>query len=183
MRRFLLFLPLILFMVLGFFLYKGLYLNPQAMPSALEGRPVPEFKLLTVLDTNKVVTKADLVGEVYLLNVWGTWCGGCKVEHPFLLDIAKSGLPIYGINFKDELPAAQQWLKDYKDPYRFTAYDVNGKLALDLGVYGAPETFVVDHNGVIRLRYAGILDAMAWKVKIKPLIDLIKEEARTGKAS
>lgn len=177
MKRALLFLPLALFMLLGFFLYRGLYLNPQAMPSALEGRPVPEFKLITVQDPNRVVTKADLKGEVFLLNVWGTWCGGCKVEHPYLLDIAKSGLPIYGINFKDELPAAQQWLKDYQDPYKFTVYDVNGKLALDLGVYGAPETFVVDHLGIIRLRYAGILDAAAWNTTFKPLIESIKIEA------
>lgn len=177
MKRALLFLPLALFMLLGFFLYRGLYLNPQAMPSALEGKPVPAFKLLTVQNPNRVVTNADLTGEVYLLNVWGTWCGGCKVEHPYLLDIAKSGLPIYGINFKDELPAAQQWLKDYQDPYQFTAFDVNGRLALDLGVYGAPETFVVDHLGIIRLRYAGILDATAWSNTFKPLIETIKMEA------
>lgn len=180
MKRFLLFLPLILFMVLGFFLYRGLYLDPQAMPSALEGQTVPEFKLITVLDNERVVTKADLKGDVYLLNVWGTWCGGCRVEHPYLLDISKSGLPIYGINFKDELPAAKQWLKDLKDPYQFTAYDVNGRLALDLGVYGAPETFVVDHEGIIRLRYAGILDMVAWNTKIGPLVESLKEKARTG---
>jgi cytochrome c biogenesis protein CcmG/thiol:disulfide interchange protein DsbE len=180
MKRFLLFLPLILFMVLGFLLYRGLYLNPQAMPSALEGQPVPEFKLITVLDNERVVTKADLKGDVYLLNVWGTWCGGCRVEHPYLLDISKSGLPIYGINFKDELPAAKQWLKDLKDPYQFTAFDVNGRLALDLGVYGAPETFVVDHEGIIRLRYAGILDMVAWNTKIGPLVKSLKEKARIG---
>lgn len=177
MKRVLLFLPLILFMVLGFFLYRGLYLNPQAMPSALEGKPVPAFKLLTVTDQSRVVTNADLKGEVYLLNVWGTWCAGCKIEHPYLLDLAKSGLPIYGINFKDDLSAAQQWLKDYQDPYQFTVYDVDGKLALDLGVYGAPETFVVDGDGVIKLRYAGILDPIAWNTKIKPLIDSLKSKA------
>lgn len=174
MKRVLLFLPLVLFLAMGFFLYRGLYLNPQEMPSALEGKPVPSFKLLTVKDQNRVVTNADLKGQVYLLNVWGTWCAGCKIEHPYLLDIAKSGLPIYGINFKDELNAAQQWLKDYEDPYQFTVYDSDGRLALDLGVYGAPETFVVDDKGIIRLRFAGILDPTAWNTKIKPLIESIK---------
>ncbi|MCG7532589.1 DsbE family thiol:disulfide interchange protein [Psychrobium sp. MM17-31] len=174
MKRVLLFLPLVLFLAMGFFLYRGLYLNPQEMPSALEGKPVPSFKLLTVKDQNRVVTNADLKGQVYLLNVWGTWCAGCKIEHPYLLDIAKSGLPIYGINFKDELNAAQQWLEDYEDPYQFTVYDSDGRLALDLGVYGAPETFVVDDKGIIRLRFAGILDPTAWNTKIKPLIESIK---------
>ncbi|MGB1297759.1 MAG: DsbE family thiol:disulfide interchange protein [Psychrobium sp.] len=174
MKRVLLFLPLVLFLAMGFFLYRGLYLNPQEMPSALEGKPVPSFKLLTVKDQNRVVTNADLKGQVYLLNVWGTWCAGCKIEHPYLLDIAKSGLPIYGINFKDELNAAQQWLEDYEDPYQFTVYDSDGRLALDLGVYGAPETFVVDDKGIIRLRFAGILDPAAWNTKIKPLIESIK---------
>ncbi|MGB0833392.1 MAG: DsbE family thiol:disulfide interchange protein [Psychrobium sp.] len=174
MKRVLLFLPLVLFLAMGFFLYRGLYLNPQEMPSALEGKPVPSFKLLTVKDQNRVVTNADLKGQVYLLNVWGTWCAGCKIEHPYLLDIAKSGLPIYGINFKDELNAAQQWLEDYEDPYQFTVYDSDGRLALDLGVYGAPETFVVDDKGIIRLRFAGILDLTAWNTKIKPLIESIK---------
>jgi len=183
MKRALLFLPLIFFIVLGVFLYKGLFLNPQSMPSALEGKPVPDFKLLTVLDTDRVVTKADLKGQVYLLNVWGTWCVGCKVEHPTLINIAKTGLPIYGINFKDELADAQQWLKDNHNPYQFTVFDSSGRLALDLGVYGAPETFVVDHNGVIQLRYAGVLDIMTWNTKFLPLIDDLQQKAQADKSS
>ncbi len=182
MKRFLLFLPLVLVTVVGFFLYKGLSLNPQAMPSALEGRSVPAFKLLSLLDTNRVMTETDLKGEVYLLNVWGTWCSGCKIEHPTLLNIAKTGVPIYGINFKDELPAAQQWIKNYGDPYNFTVFDPDGKLAVDLGVYGAPETFVVDHKGVIQLRYAGILDNNAWNAKILPLVTSLKAKALADKS-
>lgn len=182
MKRVLLFLPVVLFAVLGIFLYKGLSLNPQAMPSALEGREVPAFKLLSLLDTNRVITESELTGEVYLINVWGTWCAGCKVEHPTLLNISKTGLPIYGINFKDELPAAQQWLKDYQDPYQFTVFDPDGKLALDLGVYGAPETFVVDHKGIIQLRYAGILDNNAWNDTILPLVVSLKAKALADKS-
>ena len=153
------------------------------MPSALEGKPVPDFKLLTVLNPDRVVTKADLKGQVYLLNVWGTWCVGCKVEHPTLINIAKTGLPIYGINFKDELSDAQQWIKDNHNPYQFTVFDPDGRLALDLGVYGAPETFVVDHNGVIQLRYAGVLDIMTWNTTILPLVKSLQQKAQTDKSS
>lgn len=176
MKRFVLFLPLIFFIVLGVFLYRGLFLNPQAMPSALEGKPVPEFKLLTVTKGERVVTKADLKGDYYLLNVWATWCAACKAEHPYLLDISRSGVPIYGINYKDSMEEATKWLTHYKDPYVFSAFDVNGALGLDLGVYGAPETFLVDHHGIIRLRYAGVIDTKSWQNKFVPLIDIIKQE-------
>ena len=183
MRKFVLFLPLILFVVLGMFLYRGLFLNPQAMPSALEGKPVPEFKLLTVKQGDRVVSKEDLKGDYYLLNVWATWCVACKVEHPYLLDISKSGIPIYGINYKDDHQDANQGLKKLKDPYQFSAYDVNGELGLNLGVFGAPETFLVDHKGIIRLRYAGIIDANSWQDKFMPLISVIKQEIAQEKSS
>jgi len=183
MKRVLLFLPLIFFLALGAFLYRGLFLNPQSMPSALEGKPVPDFKLLTVLDTDRVVTKADLKGEVYILNVWGTWCVGCKAEHPTLINIAKTGLPIYGINFKDELVDAQQWLKDNHNPYQFTVFDPDGRLALDLGVYGAPETFVIDHHGIVQMRFAGVLDIMTWNAEILPLVKSLQQKAQADKSS
>lgn len=176
MKRFVLFLPLLLFIVLGVFLYKGLFLNPQAMPSALEGQPVPAFKLLTVRQGDRVVTKADLKGDLYLLNVWATWCAGCKIEHPYLLDISKSGVPIYGVNYRDTIENANKWLQDYRDPYQFSIFDVNGDLGVNLGVYGAPETFLVDHKGIIRMRYAGIIDTNSWQVKFLPLIATIKLE-------
>ncbi len=182
MKRFVLFLPLIFFIGLGGFLYKGLFLNPKAMPSALEGKSVPEFRLLTVTKGDRVVTKADLTGDYYLLNVWATWCAACKAEHPYLLDIARSGVPIYGINYKDDIEAAAKWLSFYKDPYQFSAFDVNGQLGMDLGVYGAPETFLVDHKGIIRLRYAGVVDTNSWRVKFMPLIEEIKREMAEDKA-
>jgi len=182
MKRFILFLPLIFFIGLGGFLYKGLFLNPKAMPSALEGQPVPSFKLLTVTKGDRVVTKADLIGDYYLLNVWATWCSACKIEHPYLLDIARSGVPIYGINYKDDIDAAGQWLSRYQDPYQFSAFDVNGQLGLNLGVYGAPETFLVDHHGIIRLRYAGVVDTRSWQSKFLPLIEEIKREMAETKA-
>jgi len=176
MKRFVLFLPLIFFIGLGAFLYKGLFLNPKAMPSALEGQPVPAFKLLTVTKGDRVVTNADLVGEYYLLNVWATWCAACKAEHPYLLDIARSGVSIYGVNYKDDMVAANEWLTRYQDPYQFSAFDVDGLFGLNLGVYGAPETFLVDHHGIIRLRYAGVVDTRSWKVRFMPLIEDIKRE-------
>ena len=183
MKRFILFLPLILFLILGAFLYKGLFLNPKAMPSALEGKPVPEFKLLTVTKGDRVVTKVDLLGDYYLLNVWATWCASCKAEHPYLLDIARSGVAIYGINYKDDLGDAQKWLSYYQAPYRFSAFDVNGELGLNLGVYGAPETFLVDQHGIIRLRYAGVIDTNSWRVKFVPIINVIKQEIAKDKTS
>ncbi|NRA54733.1 MAG: DsbE family thiol:disulfide interchange protein [Gammaproteobacteria bacterium] len=183
MKRFILFVPLILFLVLGAFLYKGLFLNPKAMPSALEGKPVPAFKLLTVTKGDRVVTQADLLGDYYLLNVWATWCPSCKAEHPYLLDIARSGIPIYGINYKDDLSAAAKWLSDYQDPYRFSVFDVEGNLGLNLGVYGAPETFLVDHKGIIRLRYAGVIDNNSWGKKFVPLINTIKSEMTRDSSS
>jgi len=182
MKRFVLFLPLIFFIGLGIFLYKGLFLNPKAMPSALEGHPVPAFELLTVTKGDRVVTKADLIGDYYLLNVWATWCAACKAEHPYLLDIASSGVPIYGVNYRDELAAAQDWLTRYQDPYQFSAFDVDGKFGLNLGVYGAPETYLVDHLGIIRLRYAGVVDTRSWKSDFLPLITQIKADIAASKS-
>lgn len=184
MRRVILFLPLIMMVILGGFLFKGLFLNPQAMPSALEGKPMPDFSETTVLAPERVVTKADLKGQIYLLNVWGTWCPSCRIEHPFLLDLAKQGeIPVYGINYDDERPASARWLETLKNPYEFTVFDGDGSLVVDLGVYGAPETFVVDHKGVIRLRFAGVLEPKVWQRKFMPLIETIRAEARAEGAS
>jgi cytochrome c biogenesis protein CcmG/thiol:disulfide interchange protein DsbE len=177
------FLPLILVVALGVVLYRGLSLNPQDMPSALVGKTLPEFSLVTLTDANKVVTKADLVGDIVLLNVWATWCPTCKYEHPYLLELAndpqlKPHVKLYGINYKDERLAAQKWLTNYENPYHFSIFDEQGTLGLDLGVFGAPETFVIDHKGIIRKRYAGAIDTRVWRKEFEPLIkQLISEKA------
>lgn len=183
MNKIIRFLPLILVVALGVVLYRGLSLNPQDMPSALVGKTMPEFSLVTLIDANKVVTKADLVGDIVLLNVWATWCPTCKYEHPYLLELAndpqlKPHVKLYGINYKDERLAAQKWLTNYENPYHFSIFDEQGTLGLDLGVFGAPETFVIDHNGVIRKRYAGAIDTRVWRKEFAPLIkQLISEKA------
>lgn len=175
-------LPLILVIALGVVLYRGLSLNPQDMPSALVGKMIPAFTLKTLKDNEQVVTQADLLGDIVLVNVWATWCPTCKYEHPYLVDIAKDPkVKLYGLNYKDDRTAAQQWLKNYEDPYVFSIFDDGGALGLDLGVYGAPETFVIDHHGIIRKRFAGAIDTRVWRREFEPLIAQLIEEKKQGK--
>ncbi|QSX33437.1 DsbE family thiol:disulfide interchange protein [Shewanella avicenniae] len=184
MKKLVLFIPLILFVVLGVFLYQGLYLNPKELDSALEGRPVPEFNLETLDDAGVKITNHDLKGQVYIMNVWATWCPSCKYEHPYLLKLARQNIvPIYGINYRDQRELAVEELKHQGDPYTQNIYDPDGRLGLDLGVYGAPESFIVDHNGIIRFRYAGPIDMKVWQETIFPMIQQLKQEAAAGKAS
>ncbi|KFZ37727.1 thiol:disulfide interchange protein DsbE [Shewanella mangrovi] len=184
MKKLVLFIPLVLFLVLGYFLYAGLYLHPKELDSALEGRPVPDFNLEKLEDPNVKITNHDLKGQVYIMNVWATWCPSCKYEHPYLLKLARQNIvPIYGINYRDEREAAVKELKFKGDPYAMNIYDKDGRLGLDLGVYGAPESFVVDHNGIIRYRYAGPIDMRTWNETIFPIIQKLKQEAVAGKTS
>lgn len=176
------FLPLILVIALGVVLYRGLSLNPQDMPSALVGKTMPTFSLKTLNNSEEVVTQADLLGDIILINVWATWCPTCKYEHPYLVDIAKDPqVKLYGLNYKDERVAAQKWLQDYEDPYVFSIFDDEGTLGLNLGVYGAPETFVIDHHGIIRKRFAGAIDTRVWRREFEPLIAQLTEEKKQGK--
>ena len=139
MSRLKLFLPLGLFLVLAAFLLRGLSLDPQALPSALIDQPLPEFNL-PALGREEMLSRASVTGEPALFNVWATWCASCRVEHPFLTQLAVAGVPIYGINYKDDDTAALGWLAELGDPYRVSIVDAEGSLGLDLGVYGAPET-------------------------------------------
>lgn len=186
MNKVIRFLPLILVIALGGVLYRGLSLNPNEMPSALVGNPMPDFSLPTVNEPNKLVTKSNLIGDIVLLNVWATWCPTCKYEHPFLLELANnpqfnSKVKLYGVNYKDERIPAQQWLTDYQDPYLFSVFDEDGLLGVKLGVFGAPETFVIDHQGIIRKRFAGALDLRVWRKEFEPLIEQIIIEKQQGK--
>ncbi len=182
MNKLIRFIPLILVIALGVVLYRGLSLNPQELPSALVGKTMPKFSLSTLNNSEKMVTQADLKGDIVLLNVWATWCPTCKYEHPYLVDIAKNPqVKLYGLNYKDERTAAQQWLKFYEDPYVFSIFDEVGTLGLDLGVYGAPETFVIDHHGIIRKRFAGAIDTRVWRREFEPLIAQLITEKQQGK--
>ncbi|MGJ8692258.1 MAG: DsbE family thiol:disulfide interchange protein [Thalassotalea sp.] len=177
MNKIIRFLPLILFFVLGVVLYRGLFLNPQAMPSALVGKKFPAFSLTQLRNEQQTLTSSDLTGDILLINVWATWCPSCRYEHPYFLELAKNKrFKIYGLNYKDERVAAIKWLDDLGDPYQFSIFDPLGRLGLDLGVYAAPETFVVDHQGVIRKRYAGPIDRKVWLKEFEPLITQIEQE-------
>lgn len=175
------FLPLIVFIALGVVLYRGLFLKPQELPSALVGKPIPAFTLTQLKDANKQLTAEDLKGDIVLLNVWATWCPSCRYEHPYLLDIAKSSqVTLYGLNYKDERDLAIKWLDELGDPYQFSVFDEAGRLGLDLGVYAAPETFVIDHHGIIRKRFAGPIDADVWQREFAPMIKTISQERARG---
>ena len=176
MKRLRLFIPLGLFLVLAAFLMRGLQLDPQALPSALIDQPLPEFSL-PALGREETLTRASVTGEAALFNVWATWCASCRVEHPFLTQLAASGVPIYGINYKDEDGPALAWLAELGDPYRVSIVDAAGSLGLDLGVYGAPETYVVDGNGVIRYRHVGVVVERVWTQTLEPIFREIKGES------
>lgn len=175
MQRLKLFLPLLVFIPLGVLLVKALQLNPQDMPSALLDKPVPEFELQALQDPARSLRRADLLGQKMLLNVWATWCPSCRVEHPWLLKIAREyGVRIVGLNYKDERKAALAWLERYDNPFAFNLYDVEGRLGLDLGVYGAPETFVVDSAGIIRFKHVGVINETVWRETLLPLLNSIE---------
>lgn len=162
-----LFLPLTLFLILAAFLIRGLQLDPKELPSALVDRPFPAFELDAL--GGGTLDKAAVSGEVALFNVWATWCITCRVEHPFLTELASRGVTIYGINYKDDDAAALRWLEDLGDPYTATIADREGSLGLDLGVYGAPETYLVDAEGLVRYRHVGVVDAKVWEEVLQPL--------------
>lgn len=176
MARLKLFIPLLIFVVLGGFLLRGLWLDPQALPSALVDKPLPVFALPALSDGAQVNNKM-VSGEVALFNVWATWCAACRVEHPFLQDLADQGVLIYGINYKDDPQAARRWLKQLGNPYRLTIMDEAGTLGLDLGVYGAPETYLVDARGIVRYRHVGVVDKGIWIERLKPVHDQLLAEA------
>ncbi len=163
-----LFLPLVIFVVLAGFLYRGLSLDPMELPSALIDKPLPAFSL-TALADGRVLTRDDVIGDPALFNVWATWCISCRAEHPYLQRLADTGIPIYGINYKDEDQAARRWLQELGDPYRANIVDREGSLGVDLGVYGAPETYLVDADGVIRYRHVGVVDDRVWRDTLEPL--------------
>lgn len=164
-----LFIPFVAFFVLSILLYQGLKKDPNDLPSALVGKQMPSFALPSLSDETKILTDKDFEGSPYLLNVWATWCPSCKVEHPYLLKLAQMGVPIVGINYKDDRDEAMALLKSMKDPYVDNIADEEGRLGLDLGVYGAPETFVVDAKGIIRYRLAGVVTEEVWTSEIAPV--------------
>ena len=169
MNRFL--WPLLAFLVLVGFLGVGLGLNPREVPSPLIDKPAPEFRTTLLHEPERSLGKQDMVGKVWVLNVWASWCTACREEHPVLVDWAKrASVPLYGLNYKDEPGAAKQWLQRLGDPYTASFVDRDGRIGIDFGVYGVPETFVVDQQGVIRFKHIGPLTREVVEQKLVPLV-------------
>jgi cytochrome c biogenesis protein CcmG/thiol:disulfide interchange protein DsbE len=164
------FIPLAIFLVLVAFLWTGLGRDPSVVPSPLIGKPAPSFKLSQLHNPNESLGVDDLKGKVWLLNVWASWCVSCREEHPILLQLAKSNLlPVYGLDYKDKTEQALQWLTQNGNPYTASVVDADGRVGIDYGVYGVPETFLIDKSGVIRYKQIGPITAEALKDKILPL--------------
>jgi cytochrome c biogenesis protein CcmG, thiol:disulfide interchange protein DsbE len=172
MSRVSLFVPLAVFLALIGLLYAGFSLeDPHRLPSAMVGQAFPPFALPRLDDEEAQATEAAMQGRVKLVNVWATWCPTCKAEHAELMRIhEQTGLPIIGINYKDDPAAARRWLARYGDPYEFSIVDRDGRLGIELGVYGAPETFLVDHRGRIVYKRVGDVNERVWTTEIEPLV-------------
>jgi len=168
MKKIIYFLPVLLFVVLGVFLFRGIQLDPSDMPSALMDKPVPAFSLPN-LDNTHHISDLDIRGQVTLINVWATWCVSCRMEHPYLIQLASQGVHILGLNYKDDDSKAKTWIRELGNPYADIISDKTGSLGLDLGVFGAPESFLIDKNGIIRYKRVGVIDERVWREEIQPV--------------
>tara|TARA_R110002167_G_scaffold366367_3_gene595490 strand:+ start:12517 stop:13020 length:504 start_codon:yes stop_codon:yes gene_type:complete len=163
--------------ILGLFLWKGLSIDPKALPSALLDKPVPIFGLPWLERPGQTLTQEVFKGKVSLLNVWATWCPSCRQEHPFLMELAHNrNIPIYGLDYKDSVAAANKWFSDLGNPYLANIFDEKGTLGFNLGVYGAPETYIIDKNGIIRYRHVGPLNDAIWKETLLPVFSRLQQE-------
>jgi cytochrome c biogenesis protein CcmG/thiol:disulfide interchange protein DsbE len=174
MNRYL--LPLGIFLALLLLLGVGLSLDPREVPSPLIGKAAPQFELPRLHDPAKTFSPKDMAGKVWVLNVWASWCVACREEHPVLSEFAKSGLvPVFGLNYKDQREDALAWLKRFGDPYQVSLADTDGRVGIDYGVYGVPETYVIDKQGVIRYKRIGPVTP---DILQKTMIPLIRELGR-----
>jgi len=163
--------PLAIFLALVGFLAVGLGLNPREVPSPLIDKPAPAFSLPVLHKPDMQLSRDDLKGQVWLLNVWASWCVSCRQEHPLLVELAKTGVvPIYGLNYKDERDAGLQWLNEHGDPYTASIMDADGRIGIEYGVYGVPETFVIDKAGIIRHKHIGPITPQALQEELLPIV-------------
>ena len=164
-------LPLLLFAVLVGFLARGLSLKPHEIPSPLIDKPAPAFSLPTLDAPDQKLSAQDLRGQVWILNVWASWCVACRIEHPLLVEFSRTGtVPIYGLNYKDKRDDAIGWLTKFGNPYTRSLSDAEGLVGIDFGVYGVPETFVIDKTGVIRYKQIGPVTPEVLRDEILPLV-------------
>jgi cytochrome c biogenesis protein CcmG/thiol:disulfide interchange protein DsbE len=168
-------IPLAIFVVLAGFLFRGLFLNPREVPSPFIGKPAPQFTLAQLHKDGEMFTPQQMQGQVWLLNVWASWCVACLQEHPLLVQLAKrNAVPIVGLNYKDKPGDAKGWLVKHGDPYNLSVKDLDGRVGIEYGVYGVPETFLIDKNGVIRFKQIGPLTDEVWVKKMQPLIEELR---------
>lgn len=177
MKRLVFLLPLLLLGSLVLVFGKGLTRDPKILPSMLIDKPLPEFARPGVRPGEPGFATANFKGEPKLLNIWASWCVSCKVEHPVLMALKSEGVPIYGLAWKDAPTDAAGVLAEQGDPYVATALDQEGRVAIDLGVTGAPETFIVDSRGRVRYKQVGPITREVWDQQLKPLLDKLKAEA------
>jgi cytochrome c biogenesis protein CcmG/thiol:disulfide interchange protein DsbE len=174
-------LPLVLFVLLAAALRIGLYRDPSVVPSPLVGRPAPEFSLPSLHDASYPIATGDLRGRPWLLNVWATWCVGCRQEHEVLLQIAAQNVvPVIGLNWKDDNAAARRWLAELGNPYAAVAEDHDGRVAIDWGVYGAPETFLISPDGTVLYKHVAPMTLEVWQSEFLPRIDPARRTAEAG---
>ncbi|RMD80241.1 MAG: DsbE family thiol:disulfide interchange protein [Gammaproteobacteria bacterium] len=164
-------LPLAVFLGLVAFFAVGLSQNPTVVPSPLVGKPAPAFQLPRLDDPGRTLASRELRGQVWLLNVWASWCTSCRQEHPVLMDLAaRRVVPVYGLDYKDQRQDALRWLAEHGNPYVASVSDLDGRVGMDYGVYGVPETYVIDREGVIRYKHIGPLTPQVLREKILPLV-------------
>ncbi len=170
-KKFIVWLPLLVLIGLAALFYKGLYLDTNKIPSPFIDKAAPSLVLPDLLNAQQQVNLEDWKGQVVLLNIWATWCSGCLLEHPVLNAIAKENLvPIIGLNYKDNSQKAKAWLKESGNPFAAIPNDLSGQVAINWGVYGAPETFIIDKQGVIRYKFIAPISMDDWATKLRPLV-------------
>ena len=164
-------IPIGLFATLAVFLFIGLSRDKETLPSPLIGKPAPQFELPRVEDPSQKIASREFAGRPYVVNIWGSWCFACRDEHPVLMELARRNeVPLVGLNWRDELPLAQQWLKQFGNPYVATAFDPKGDVGIDYGAYGAPETYLVDARGIIVFKYVSPVTIEVWEREFLPRI-------------
>ncbi len=170
-------IPLVVFGAMVALFMVGLERDPKLVPSPLIGKPAPAFDLELLDDPSRRIDQTVFLGQVSLLNVWASWCPACRQEHPFLMELKRRGeVPIYGLDWKDEREEGLAWLARFGNPYTAVAYDPDNRAGLDWGVYGAPETFLIDARGIIRHKHVGPLTPAVWEQEFRPLIARLKAE-------
>ena len=176
--------PLFIVLFIGVFLFVGLGLNPREVPSQHINKPAPDFSLQQLHNMQTKFSKSDLQGKVWMLNVWASWCVACRQEHPVLVNMARNGeIPVYGLNYKDTPTQAKRWLEEHGNPYEISIVDYDGKVGIDYGVYGVPESFLIDKQGIIRHKVIGPLSSIELRKCVLPIFRELQKTEQANEAA